>query len=328
MRRAGAALLAALLLAALPAASPALAGEPGAEGARPRVDCRYPAGLTLGEPPAAEAPGSAVSTLLPDDDLFRPLLADPRQPRFFANYARVHLRGPGLPIERGGRTINAALVGIGGAFGLWGLRQPRGCDGLQLSVFGSIFSQFNLDTDSDDLLNTDFLVGPQLTLRRGRWSGRLRLYHQSSHLGDEFLLNAPEVVRQDLSFEVVDALASLEGRWWRLYGGGGAIVHDSDDPNLDPWGAQWGLELRGPGWRPWTWLKSTRLVPVLGADFLSWQEREWTVTTSVSGGLEWSAPGAARRVRLLLRYVHGANPYGQFFQQKVESAGVGLQLEF
>jgi hypothetical protein len=316
-------------LAALLIASPAVGGEPGQGGAAPpRLDCRYPAGLVIGEPPAAEPPGPAASVLLPDDDLFRPLLADPRQPRFFANYARVHFRGPGLPSERDGRTIAAGLVGLGGAFGLWGLRQPRGCDGLQVSLFGAIFSQFNLDAPSSDLLNTDFLVGPQLTLRRAGWSGRLRLYHQSSHLGDEFLLSAPGVVRQDLSFEVVDALASVEGRWWRLYGGGGAVVHDSDDPPLDPWSAQWGLELRGPSWRPGAWLDSTRLVPVLGADFLSLQERAWTVTTSASGGLEWSAPGAARRVRLLLRYVRGANPYGQFFQQKLESVGLGLQLEF
>jgi hypothetical protein len=316
--------VAALLLAAAPAA----AGEPGPDGPPAGLDCRFPAGIMIGEPPAAETPGPVVSVFLPDDDLFRPLQADPRQPRFFANYVRVRFRGPGLPIERDGRTINVGLVGLGGAFGLWGLRQPRGCDGLQVSLFGTIFSQFNLDAPSSDLLNTDFLVGPQLTLRRGHWSGRLRLYHQSSHLGDELLLNSPGVVRQDLSFEVVDALAAREGRWWRLYGGGGAVVHDSDDPPLDPWSAQWGLELRGPSWRPGAWLKSTRLVPVFGADFLALQEREWNVTTSLQGGLEWSAPGAARRVRLLLRYVHGANPYGQFFQQKLESLGVGLQLEF
>jgi len=70
-----------------------------------------------------------------------------------------------------------------------------------VSLFGAVFAQFNLDTPSFDLLNADYLVGPELTLRHGRWSGRVRFYHQSSHLGDEFLLNygiAHGVQRQDL----------------------------------------------------------------------------------------------------------------------------------
>ncbi len=273
-------------------------------------------------------PGPAVSVFLPDDDVFRPLLADPRQPRLFATYERVHFRGTAVVAEGEGRTINAGLVGLGGAFGLWSLRRRGGCDGVQVGVFGAIFSLFNLDADSADLINTDFVVGPQVTARRGRWSGRLRLYHQSSHLGDEFLLNTPGVVREDLSFEVVDALASVEGRFWRLYAGGGAVVHDSGDPDLDPWSVQWGVELRGTNWRPWAWLKETRLQPVFGADFVSSEEREWSVTTSLAGGLEWSAPGGDRRVRLLLRYVRGASPNGQFFDEKIETAGLQFQFEF
>ncbi len=90
-----------------------------------------------------------------------------------------------------------------------------------MSLLGGVFSQYNLDTPSDDLINADYLVGPMLTLRRGRVSARLRLYHQSSHLGDEFILNKPGVDRINLSFEPFDGLVALTGRWWRLYVGGG-----------------------------------------------------------------------------------------------------------
>ena len=69
-------------------------------------------------------------------------------------------------------------------------------------------------------------------------SARIRGYHQSSHLGDEFILNNPGVDRVNLSFEVFDGLLSFEGDWWRLYIGGGYLA--GAKPKLDPGLAQWG----------------------------------------------------------------------------------------
>jgi len=57
-----------------------------------------------------------------------------------------------------------------------------------VSLFGAVFAQFNLDTPSFDLL-TPIISSAGADSTRGRWSGRVRFYHQSSHLGDEFLLN-------------------------------------------------------------------------------------------------------------------------------------------
>lgn len=306
-------------------AAPAMAVDPGFEVPPARVDCRYSA-----IPSTAEKPGSREGVLLPDGDVFRPLLADQREPRFYADYMRVDLEGSSDVLSEGhGEHFNAALVAFGGSFGIWGLRQPHGCDGLQVSLFGVVFSQFNLDTSSFDLINSDYLVGPQVTLRWGRWSGRVRFYHQSSHLGDEFLLNygvEHGVQRQDLSFEIVDALLSVEDEWWRLYGGGGLVVLSGNDPDLkeEPGLVQWGLELRGPGWR----LMNTQLRLVSGASFSSVQATDWEVNTSVNGGLEWAAPGGGNRARLLLAYNNGAVPFSQFFFMRSEIFGVQLQFEF
>ena len=35
-----------------------------------------------------------------------------------------------------------------------------------------------------------------------------------------------------------------------------------------------------------------------------------------------------RRFRILANYYHGFNPYGQFFNQKIESFGIGFYLAF
>jgi len=170
----------------VPAATmPALGADRAFEIASEHLDCRYSSFGPEAQPSAVETPSPLESVLLPDNDVFRPLLADQREPRFYADYRRGHFRGSTNVFAEGkGTNIDVAMVAFGGAFGVWGLRQPRGCDGIQVSLFGAVFAQFNLDTRSWDLLNADYLVGPELTLRRGRWSGRLCFYRPSSHLGD------------------------------------------------------------------------------------------------------------------------------------------------
>ena len=322
----------ALLVGAV--AAPALAAERTFEVAPEHLDCRYSTVSPSAQPSAQESPGPAESVFLPDNDVFRPLLADQREPRFYVDYRRIHFNSDSAVLAEGrGRSINAALVALGGAFGIWGLRQPRGCDGLQVSLFGVAFSQFNLDTPQTDLLNTDYLVGPEVTFRRGRWSGRARFFHQSSHLGDKFLLNfalAAGVQRQNLSFEIADLIVSVEDTWWRFFVGGGLIVLNSSTPDLTatPAFIQWGFELRGPVWEPWDWLKNTRFRPVLGGNFSSVQAIGWTPNASVSGGLEWASPGGAHRVRLLAVYQRAAVLFSQFFFERTQDIGVQLQFEF
>ena len=324
--------LAPLFVAAI--VTPASGADRAFEIASEHLDCRYSTAPSDTPLSAAETSSPLEGVLLPDNDVFRPLLGDQREPRFYADYRRVHFRGSSNVFAEGkGTNIDVALVAFGGAFGVWGLRQPRGCDGIQVSVFGTVFAQFNLDTHSWDLLNADYLVGPEVTLRRGRWSGRLRFYHQSSHLGDEFLLNYGidhGVQRQDLSFEILDAIVSAEDTWWRLYGGGGLVVLSGPNPDLTstPAFAQWGFELRGPGLQPWGWLEKTRLRPVFGANFTAVQATGWNVNTSLTGGLEWASPNGAHRVRVLLDYQRAALLFSQFFFQRTVNFGAQLQFEF
>ena len=324
-------------LFAAPLVAIAAASAPGAgrasEIAPAPLECPYSTGAPATPASAEDTPGPLESVLLPDKDVFRPLLADQREPRFYADYRRLEFRGSQDLAEGHGSSINAALVAFGGAFGIWGLRQPRGCDGIQVSMFGAVFAQFNLDANSADLLNADYFVGPELTLRRGPWSGRLRLYHQSSHLGDEFLLNYAidhGVRRQDMSLEILDALASAEDAWWRLYGGGGLVIFSGKEPDLasKPGFFQWGLELRGPDWQPWSWLRSTSLHAVFGANFMSVQANGWNVNSSLNGGLEWGAPNGGHRVRVLLEFQRGAVLFAQFFLARTQNFGAVLQFEF
>ncbi|MGH7822165.1 MAG: DUF1207 domain-containing protein [Candidatus Binatia bacterium] len=288
------------------------------DGDREIADCRY------GVPPKEEGEGWA-RVVLPGDDLFRPPLADVKEPRFSAAYQRLRFRSRGLPAERDDETIHAGIAGFGVNFGVFGLRRADACDGAQLNLFGAVLSQFNLDAPSSDLINSDFLVGFPLSLRRGPASLRMRLYHQSSHLGDEFLLNNPEVDRVNLSFEAFDALFSVEHGWFRLYGGGGAILRS--EPDLERGLVQGGVELRAQEWS-WRIVRNLRAFPLAGGDWKSFAEHDWNVTSSAQAGFELANLGSRHRIRILGVYLSGFLPFGQFFNtEKIESFGIVAHFE-
>lgn len=277
-------------------------------------DCRY-------ERVPADSPRGLRQLFIPDNDPFSPLLADVKEPRFSLSYRHVNFSKPALPSGGTQHTIGAGVVSAGGIFGLWGLRPVHGCDGVQVSLIGAVFSQFNLDAPSDDLINSDFIVGTQVSAREGNWSGRLRLYHQSSHLGDEFVLRNPSIVRVDFGFQAIEALVSYDDAWWRVYGGGGYIFFNDD--SLDPGRLQGGIEAHGRK------NDRSRYRPLVGVDVISLQARDWQVTTSVAGGLEWTSRAETRRLRALLVYLDGFIPFGQFSnQQKLRNVGLQLQIEF
>ncbi|MDP2382006.1 MAG: DUF1207 domain-containing protein [Nitrospirota bacterium] len=299
----------------------ALAGEAGGEKVTPPVDCRYE---TATQASAAEGSGSTASIPFPDGDVFRPLFADPKQPQTFASLQAARNR-----VSKTSTTVGS--VGFGENFGFYSSRD--GCNGWQVGILAGVFSQFDMNAPSTDLINADYVVGIPLSWRSGLFSTRVRLSHQSTHLGDEFVLNNPGVGRVNFSYEEAEAILSMDapGGWGRLYAGGGYLVH-REPATLDRLKAQAGVELRGPTWSsgPIERFVSGPLVmtPVLGADFKSFEQLNWTLNVNVVGGLEFARAGALRRFRILVNYYHGNNPYGQFYGQKVESVGLGVYLAF
>jgi hypothetical protein len=317
-------LLPAILLA-FPAAQVS-AGEGATATPSQTYDCRYEPTRAAPTQPAGSRPIEAF----PENDVFRPLLADPKQPQFFATYQAVRVRNPSISANFGS-SVNVGSVGFGENFGLLGRR--NGCDGWQVGILAGVFAQFNLDTSSADLINADYVVGFPISWRKDLFSARVRLSHQSSHLGDEFVLGNPGFARQNFSFEEVETIASLDtpGGWGRIYGGGGYMLQR--EPNfLDRLRTQWGLELRGPAFH-WTGLEravtgSLAMTPVFGADFKAFEELNWVVSSNVVAGVEWFRAGGSRRVRLMANYYNGFTPFGQFFAQKVQSVGIGIYLVF
>jgi Protein of unknown function (DUF1207) len=249
----------------------------------------------------------------PKGYLFRPLIADPKEPQTFVTIAQVDAEND---------NFTAALVGIGGTFGLLRWPSSKSADrGWQLNFFASAFSQFNLDTSSDDLINTDYLVGVSSVYRRGRFSTRLRLFHQSSHLGDEFILGGTAPERIDLSVEATDATFAYDWGNWRGYAGA-AYLFDVSPSDLEKGGLQAGFDYVGRTRR----LLKGRLVA--GLHLQSFQERNWTPGTSLQVGLKYGRPWPGTRgIRIMLEAYNGFVPYGQFFGGDVNYYGIGLYFD-
>jgi hypothetical protein len=251
---------------------------------------------------------------LPEHDVFQPLLADPKQPQFFASYREYDTENAG--------SVTVAEVAYGETFGL--LKRPgkRAGDGAQLSLSGALFAQFNLDTPSKDLINADYTIGVPVTYRRGPYSLRFRVYHQSSHLGDTALLGEISPEREDLSFESVELLGSRDFGPWRGYLGGEYLFHRSP-AELDPAGLHGGLEFRGP--EPLLGIGR----PIGGVDLKSWEQHDWQTDISLKLGFEFGDYSAGqRRLRLMLEAYDGFAPHGQFYEQEVMYLGCGLYFGF
>jgi hypothetical protein len=194
-----------------------------------------------------------------------------------------------------------------------------------VSVAAGVFSQFNMQTPSNDLINTDFIIGFPLTWRAGPLSARARIYHQSSHLGDEFILRT-NPTRVNLSFEALELLGSWDVGGLRAYGGGEYIVrHEPAD--LKPALLHAGLEYRHP--RPVVQVSGLGVGRVVAAlDAKSSQERKWQTGWSVRAGLEFqpAGTGRARRLSVQLHGNDGPAPYGQFYEENVQAGGIGVHF--
>lgn len=190
-------------------------------------------------------------------------------------------------------------------------------------VQAGVFSIFDVSRKSIDLINADYLVGLISSYRHGRFSGFVRLHHQSSHLGDEFILNNPGVTRINLSFEELDAKLSYEfASWLRVYGGGGVLVHRY--PAIGRGTSQWGVELTSSR----TYLGG-RLRPVAYADFQANERANWTIARSLMAGFQFeNARIGDRQIQILAEYFAGPSPDGQFYTTRVEWVGVGVHFYF
>ncbi len=255
---------------------------------------------------------------LPRGDVFCPLLADPKSTHSFVSYQR------GRPADL---AEDIGAVGIADQFGFFRTGSGGSDNALQLGLSGAVFAQFDIGTPSYDLLNSDFIIGLPLTFRIGGFSGRARIYHQSSHLGDELLLRPDHPERENLSFESAEVILSADVGPIRVYGGGEDFFK-RDPANLPDKLVHGGLELRPRASATFGNIGLLRFVAAV--DLKSVNDTTWRTGVNARAGFEVSRPRegtvSGRRWGLFAEYYKGPSPYGQFIRSDVRLTGIGFHF--
>jgi hypothetical protein len=188
-------------------------------------------------------------------------------------------------------------------------------------IFGlgsQVYGRFSLTDSKSALISNDWVVGVNTTAGLGPWALTVEVYHESSHLGDEYG-NRFQSPRLDWTREVLAGWASYVLGVWRFTAGTSYVL--DDQLNLPAPAASLAVDYRG---------KPRRLLGGLGRPIAGlFTEAEaataWRMSTSAKIGVSF-ATGNAHDITIGLIAHDGLSTQRQFFRQ--QSQYVGLELRF
>lgn len=240
---------------------------------------------------------------LPDDaPLYRNMMADPRQICYSAGWRfndRVTVKN-GIDVSFGDTVPFYRWLCI------WGGQ-------LQLGLDGAVWALFDPLHDSSPLIDADYYGGLGAQYARGDWSFRLRGYHISTHIGDEFLLDHPGFDRRNPSAEFIDFFASWD--WTdqiRLYAGLGYVVAQDVEFRIPRFWTEWGTEFRVHGFGFTSWCNQLYGEPILGMHFRYRSDYKHHLDQTYIVGYEIGKLTNGRKMRLFAEYHDGYSLEGQF----------------
>ncbi len=187
---------------------------------------------------------------------------------------------------------------------------------LDISLEGGLWAVFAPLQKSSPLINADYFVAVPVTYAFGRWAFRIRGFHISSHLGDEFLIAYPHFKRKNPSAEYVDFFVSnYITDDIRLYGGIGVIAHMDKTFPIGRLYAACGVELHLSELGFVSARNQVYGRPFYGMHFHFQTRNERHLDQTYVLGYEWGKLcGLQRVLRAFIQYHDGYSWEGQFFR--------------
>lgn len=257
---------------------------------------------------AANAAARAPYDVFPESEkVFRQLEADPRRVRLGASYYRLD----------GKDRADAAL---GHSWGMTRWRTEDESWTWQWNVEAMAYSRFTLSGSLNAFETVDFVGNLPVAARRGGWSARAMLFHESSHLGDDYIRRTGD---QGFRYSIDGARLTVSAEplaWLRAYGGGSYLLHTVPGPARRV--AQAGVELTSRAF-------GLRHIKVFLAQDVQFREAvdyrgSWRVMAGVIGGID----GAPRTMRAFVGRFDGYSSFGQLFRRRERYTDVGLGFHF
>jgi len=196
--------------------------------------------------------------------------------------------------------------------------------GLELSFAGAVFTQFTIrkiegNTYLGEMENADYKISLLLNYRIRKLSLRLRAFHTSSHLADDYILrnNITEPNPGTLNYEQLDITGSYQLNRFRLYGGFGYVL----TPNAvrEPFSIQTGFLYRKS-------LNSKgNFRFIAGTDIKIFQQNDYTPNLKTGLGFEFGK-AESTHAGFMIEYYNGHLPYSVLEYNKVNWFGFSIFL--
>lgn len=252
--------------------------------------------------------------------LYRPNVADPRQVNYSAGW------------RFNDHVLHKDIIDVSFGDDLiiyhwycppWGLKGQ-----LQVAVEGAVWAVFSPKQESAPLIDADYYVGFPIMYAIDRWVFRLRAYHISTHIGDEFLLMHPRFDRRNPSTEFLDFYTSYDlTKEIRLYGGLVWLVRQDESFRCSRFQGALGMEVRLKNLFGIDWCNRLRGAPYYGMHFRFSRDFKHHIDATYVLGWEWAKIGCLnRRVRVFLEYHDGYSVVGQF--SKLPTNYISLRLSY
>lgn len=257
---------------------------------------------------AANASAGAPLDVFPESEkVFRQLTADPRRVQLGAAYYRLD----------GKDRADAAL---GHSWGMTRWRSEDEAWSWQWNIEAMAYSRFTLSGSLNAFETVDFAGNLPVAARRGVFSARAMLFHESSHLGDDYIRTTGD---QGFRYSIDGARLALSAEplaWLRVYCGATYLLHTIPDPARRV--AQAGVELTSRAF-------GLRHMKAFAAQDVQFRENvgyhgSWRAMAGIVIGID----GAPRSMRAFVGRFDGYSPFGQLYRRRERYTDLGLGFHF
>ncbi|MCF7798263.1 MAG: DUF1207 domain-containing protein [Candidatus Marinimicrobia bacterium] len=256
-------------------------------------------------------------TFFPRDSWFKPPLLDPAAAQSSASLLRFQATDDPTP-----KVYSPVNLGFQKIL----IRKQTGFHkGWEAGVEFGIHTQFSIistpTAPMGGLDNTDYLIAGIWHYKHGRTVERVQLFHQSSHLGDDYLIRNQIVEPNNRSqnYEQLSYLRAHTGKSTRWYYGLG--VNISPNTVRERIVVQGGMEIVQPMG------ENNRAIQLLaGVNVKLYGEHDYYPNLKTGAGVRFSRDKRSG-LTLLVEYYHGHLPYSTLAYQKVSWLGLGAYLQ-
>ena len=261
------------------------------------------------------SPGQAAADpwtwqVLPEGVIYKSYLAGQKEPRMGSVWNYLDHYGWVWDATLGGRV---GILRYGGS-------GPERPEGWEIDIEGAAFPRLDLEHDRD-LMSADFRFGIPLTYGNELWQTKLAFYHDSAHLGDEYMIRNPGFTRINYSRDVlVWGNSVYPTSNLRLYAEAGWAFHE--DGGSEPWEFQFGID-----YSPVARTDLLRGAPFVALNGHLRQEVDYGGNFVVQTGWQWRGT-TGHLFRLGVQYNTGKSEQYQVFRNTEEKFGMGIWYDY